>query len=309
MNLKKCYYIIIGFLLISSKKLFNKQKKRINISFAINNNYTDLLLIPLVSLFENDNKNSIYHIYILIGEKFEQKNLRLFYNLEKIFFNCFIHIINLGNEFEGVHKSFLDIIVYYRLKLPELCSNLNRIIYLDSDCIILKDLLELYTLNFEGNYFLARLDKYTDELDKFKIYIKNYVNTGVLLMDLYNLRKYNYVDKFMEYIEIHNDEKYLNAHDQTLLNYICHEKIGILKPAYHMWPYKNEEDIYKENDELRIKYESCDITKGLNNPFIVHFPGDFKFKMELIHLSYYKRYYEYFMKSKKLKDTLMSYYN
>ena len=305
MNLKICYHLLLCFIFISAKKLFNKHKNRINLSFAINNKYIDILLIPLVSLFENSSINSIYHIYILVGKDFEENNSQLLYNLEKIYFNCFIHIINFGSDFEGVYKSFLDISIYYRLKLPILCPNLNRIIYLDSDSIILKDLLQLYTLNFEGNYILARLDKYTDELDKFEIYINNYINTGVMLIDLYNLRKYKYTDKFMKYIEKHNDSLYLNAHDQTLINYVCHDKIGILKPEYHMWPYRSKKDFIEENNELRIKYDLNDISIAIHNPFIVHFPGNFKYKDELRDISYYKTYYDCVIKTKEIKLTLI----
>ena len=36
-------------------------------------------------------------------------------------------------------------------------------------------------------------------------------------MDLYILRKFGYVKKFMNYIEEHNDSNYLRKHDQTLI--------------------------------------------------------------------------------------------
>ena len=88
--------------------------------------------------------------------------------------------------------------------------------------------MELYTLNFEGKYLLGRLDTLVDELDSLGIQTKTYINSGVLLMDLYNLRKYNYTEKFIEYNEHNNNIAYLVNHDQTLLNYICHDKIGLL---------------------------------------------------------------------------------
>ena len=121
-------------------------------------------------------------------------------------------------DFYTAIQGALDISAYYRLKLPILCPNITRIIYLDSYTIVLKDLTELFTLNFEKNFILGRLDVLTNELDSFGIVINNYINTGVLLMDLYNLRKYNYTWKFMEYITHNNNVTYLVNHDQTLLN-------------------------------------------------------------------------------------------
>ena len=304
MNLK-IYIHFLFFLLISPIKIFQKQKKIINISFAIDNKYTNTLLVPLVSLLKNSDNNSIYHIYILVGETFNEKNSKLLYNLEKVYFNCFIHIINLGKDFQDSYKKkFIDTSTYYRLELPHICIDINRIIYIDADTVILHDLIELYTLNFENKYILGKLDKYGNELDKLNINIKNYINCGVLLMDLYNLRKYGYVDKFMDYIKMNNNKEYLKSQDQTLINYICHDKIGILKPKYHMWPYKSIEKCLEDNKKLRIPYNEIDINEGFYNPFIIHFPGEFKFRKTFINDLFYKDLYEYTILSVKIRIKL-----
>ena len=301
MNLK-IYIHFLFFLLITPIKILHKQKNIINISFAIDNKYTHTLLVPLVSLLKNSDNNSIYHIYILVGETFKQENYKLICDLEKVYFNCFIHIINLGNEFQDAYKKkFIDTSTYYRLNLPNICFDINRIIYIVADTVILKDLIQLYTLNFENKYILGKLDKYGNELDKLNININNYINCGVLLMDLYSLRKYGHVNKFMEYINMHNNKEYLKSQDQTLINYICHDKIGILKPKYHMWPYKNIEKCLEDNKKLRIPYNEFDISDGFYNPFIIHFPGEFKFRKSFINDLFYKDLYEYTILSVKIR--------
>lgn len=303
MNFKIYFFLIINISFIYSKRLSNKQIKIINISFSINNNYTENILIPLISLFENSDKNTIYHVHILVGVTFKEENCRLLYDLEKNYFNCFINIINVGNDFINVYKSFIDESTYYRLKLPTLCPNINRMIYLDSDTIILKDLIELYSLNFNGNYILGKLDKYPDGIDHLNIYILNNINNGVLLMDLYSLRKYGYVGKFMKYIEEYNNEKYLFRHDQTLINYICHDKIGILHPKFHMWPFKDENHLLKDHAKLRIPYKKEDLLNGYYNAYIVHFPGGLKYKESLKNSTYYyKRFSEYLNKAVNYKN-------
>lgn len=306
MNLKIIlFYFIYLLILACSKKLTKKQKKIINISFAINNNYTYKFLIPVISLCENGNKDIIYHIHILVGENFEQKNIQFLSGLEKIYFNCFLHFKNLGKDFQNAYKTFIDISTYYRLKLPIISPNINRIIYLDSDTIILKDLMEFYTLNFQGKYILGKLDIYPNALDKL-IYIKNYINAGVLLMNLNGLRKYGYVEKFMDYFQTHNNKKDLPSHDQTILNYICHDKIGILPQKYHMWPYISENDLVRDNKKLRIPYNVSEIIKDYHDPFIVHFPGGFKNKKKCGNSYCYKKYEEYSTKSNNIKLFLLS---
>ena len=302
------HFLLICSSLISPKKKINKRKNIINISFAINNNYSKLLLIPLISLLKNSNKNSIYYIHIMVGQEFEHRNYQLLCNLEKIYLNCFIHIINLGNDFDYVYKSFLDKSAYYRLELPDLCPNINRIIYVDTDTIILKDLMELYSLNFKGNYILAKLDIYPKELDNFNIYVKNYINSGVLLMDLYSLRKYGYVEKFINYTKVHNNKLYLNAHDQTVINYICHEKIGILKPIYHMWAFNDPKGFIEEHSKTRTSYNPIDVVKGYYDPFIVHFPGNMKYtESNKNENHYYRMYDKYLNESKEIINKLNQY--
>ena len=302
MNFKIYFFLLINISFIYSKRLSNKQIKIINISFSINNNYAENLLVPLISLFENANKNTIYHVHILVGESFKEENYHFLYDLEKNYFNCYINIINVGNDFKDVYKSFLDEAAYYRLKIPTVCPNINRMIYLDSDTIILKDLNDFYSLNFNGNYILGKLDKYSDSLDKLNIYILNYINTGVLLIDLYSLRKYGYVGKFMKYIQEHNNNKYLHRHDQTLINYICHDKIGILHPKFHMWPFKDENHLLKDHIKLRIPYKKEDLLNGYYNAYIIHFPGGLKYRESLKNSTYYyKRYTEYLIKAENYR--------
>ena len=297
--------LIIFVIYINEIQCFlNKQKKIINLAFPVNNKYINFLYIALVSLLENSNKHTIYNIFIQIGNDCSKKNLKLIIQLEKIYFNCFIHIIDMKNDFYGTIVGRLDISAYYRLKLPILCPQLNRIIHIDSDTLILKDLMELYTLNFEGKYILGRLDILADELDSLGVIINNYINTGVLLIDLYNLRKYNYTYKFMEYIYYNNNHKYLIHHDQTLLNFICHDKIGILRPKYHMWPFRNKKDILNANKAFRIPYKRHELFKDLYDPFIIHFPGLYKVYIKERGGIFHEKYYKYSLIAEERKRNI-----
>jgi lipopolysaccharide biosynthesis glycosyltransferase len=280
MNLKYFYILFLCPLFCFPKRISNKQKKIINIAFSLNNKYINYFYTSLYSLLENSHKNTIYKIYIQIGSSFHNNYKEIIKKFETIYFNCFIQFLDMNNDFSGAIRGLLDISTYYRLKLPILCPDITRIIFLDSDTIVLKDLTEFYTLNFENKYILGRLDALSNELDSLGIYINNYINGGVLLMDLHNLRKFNYVDKFLGYIKLHNNYRYLNHHDQTLVNYVCHDKIGILRPKYHMWPFKNESEIKQINDRFRIKYNITEFIRDYYNPVIVHFPGGYKKKKE-----------------------------
>ena len=294
--------IILCILDVFPKRLSNKNKKIIYLSFSVTNKYINLLFTSLFSLLENSDKNTIYIIYLQIGEDFLENNLNLISNLEKIYFNCFIIKINMGDKFSDAITGLLDESVYYRLELPKICNNINRILYIDCDTIILKDLMELYSLNFNGKYILGRLDLLVSELDSLGIYIKNYINSGILLMDLYNLRKYKYVNKFLDYLNKHNNLQFLYHHDQTLINYVCHDKIGILRPKYHMWPFENILEIIDLNKKFRIPYNETEFIQDYYNPFIIHFPGTYKLRKGNKNNTYYDKIDKYRELSKLVKN-------
>ena len=292
MNLEYLCILFLCLLFCFPKRLSNKQKKIINISFSLNNKYINEFYTSLYSLLENSHKNTMFHIYIQIGSSFDNNNKEMIKKFETIYFNCFFHFLDMKNDFSGAVKGIMDISTYYRLKLPILCPDKTRIIYLDSDTIVLKDLTELYTLNFENKYILGRLDLLSNELDSLGLYIKNYINAGVLLMDLNSLRRYNYVDKFLQYLKLHNNVRYLNHHDQTLINYVCHDKIGILKPKFHMWPFDNKSEINETNNIFRIKYNITEFIRDYYDPFIVHFPGIYKKREGTKFVKKKKKYFE-----------------
>ena len=272
-------------------------------AFPVNNKYINFLYISLISLLENSDKNTIYNIVIQFGDNdLNTENSELILNLENIYFNCFIRIIDMKFDFYGTIEGALDLSAYYRLKLPILFPELKRIIHLDSDTLILKDLMELYTLNFEGKYILGRLDILSNELDSLGIQTKKYINTGVLLLDLYNLRKYNYTERFKEYIRNHNNKNYLAHHDQTLINFVCHDKIGILKPKFHMWPFKNKKEIIRTNKAFRTPYNNIEFINDFYDPFIIHFPGNYKKNILEKGGIYYEKYYQYFKIAEQKKS-------
>lgn len=59
-------------------------------------------------------------------------------------------------------------------------SDLDRIIYLDGDTLIFKDLYEMFNLSFNNNFILGYPFHKPSIMDYWRKYIINYINTGVL---------------------------------------------------------------------------------------------------------------------------------
>ena len=110
----------------------------------------------------------------------------------------------------------------------------------------------------------------------------------------------------MDYVNNHNNFKYLNHHDQTCINYICRDKIGILRPKYHMWPFPDEEAVIDFNNKLRTKYNITELLQDFYDPFIVHFPGSKKQKKIEDNIVFCKEFNTYLEKSIEIKNNTLN---
>ena len=142
-------------------------------------------------------------------------------------------IYNLGNDFEGATIGLLSLTTYYRVALPSLLPNVDKIIYTDSDVINLEDLTEMY--NFKLNkkaYFAGTLDyiRHLQELRDFGLSSDKYINAGILIMNLKAMRENSIEKKLREFISNHN----LKLHDQTALNCVCLNNTQILPYKFHL---------------------------------------------------------------------------
>jgi lipopolysaccharide biosynthesis glycosyltransferase len=135
-------------------------------------------------------------------------------------------------------KSFTTIphvskMTYARLLLPRLFpETVSRILYLDTDLLVLSDLAPLWQTDLNGYPFAAVPDFYyhthflREGLDPEKNRarypglppVKEYFNAGVLLIDLGRWRKEGISEKALDYLHRHAG---LPNMDQDALNYVC----------------------------------------------------------------------------------------
>jgi len=123
----------------------------------------------------------------------------------------------------GLHGNRLP---YMKLLLPELLDD-DRLIYLDSDLIIRRDLSELFGLDMRGYAVAACATEIEWQADgEFLMSLglnekAKYFNSGVLLIDLQQWRKLGITKKCLEFAEKYQRE--LISHDQTVLNCVFYQ--------------------------------------------------------------------------------------
>lgn len=243
-------------------------KNNIHISITINNKYIYPGLVSIESLLFNCNKNRTFITYhILCPPDFSEINIkklktlmnRYSYNLELIFYN-------MGNNFMHLSNGRLTQVAFYRLLLP-IIVDINRIFHLDLDTLTFKDLSELYNEDFHGNYILGILDYLRHGIDYLGIKSQKYINSGVILINLEQIRKDK---KYFDLINITKNE-YLMNHDQTALNYVLYPKIEKIPDKYVFFNFHDKLDIELYSKILRQKMDVNKIEKLYKDPTIIHF--------------------------------------
>ena len=203
-----------------------------NILITINKKFIKQVNILLNSI-QYSNTNESFNIYVLHRD-LEECDLKIISNnLDLKRFQ--IHLIKIEeNEIHKfpVHEKRYPVEIYFRIFASKyLPQNLERILYLDADTIVINLLKELYKTDFEGNYYVAatHVKKVLHKLNEIRLNIKEdepYINTGVLLMNLKELRKVNTEREVKEFIE--KNEKKLLLPDQDILVSIFGDKIKLV---------------------------------------------------------------------------------
>jgi lipopolysaccharide biosynthesis glycosyltransferase len=91
-------------------------------------------------------------------------------------------------------------------------------IWLDTDTIILKDIVELWNINNDYVEVYGRVDDYT-WYEKYR-HITKYLQTGVMLLNLELLNKNKTIDNTIKLIQT----KKMYCTDMTAINKTCHSK-------------------------------------------------------------------------------------
>lgn len=219
----------------------------IPIFFAVDNGYIPFLAVSLQSLIENSSNNYYYSIKILYTNiKEENKKKILKYEKE----NVKIEFVDLNYYIEEIKeklftRDYYTKTTYFRLFIPNLYPQYNKVIYLDSDVVLLGDIAELYHEDMETNLVAAVPDDIIQNEPIFQEYVekvvgiadyRKYFNAGVLLMNLDELRKFKFQEKFLYLLET---VKYAVVQDQDYLNRLCKGRTKILDTGWDRMPVLN----------------------------------------------------------------------
>lgn len=196
-----------------------KHMENINIVIASDNNYAQHLGIAIISVLENNDtkENLIFHILDngISGEQKEKIiSIEKKYQTKIIFYKIDASLLNNLPEIGHLTKA-----TYLRLFITEILpSDINKIIYLDCDLIILKNIKELYYQDLKQFSLAAIRDVKAKEILRIYFYpgLKSYFNAGVLLINLQAWREKDIISQFLKFLDNYKNE--ISTADQDILN-------------------------------------------------------------------------------------------
>ena len=205
----------------------------INICISPDDNYSKYAAATIASVLINAYDKDELFFYILDGDLSNDNKIKL-KSLEAIK-PCHIEFVKVNKEDFKIYKdiqthSYVSISTYYRLKLAKMLPQISKIIYLDCDTIVCSSLSELFNTNIETKSAGGVLDvrvKHKKQWENTK-----YVNAGVLLFNLNNIRKNNIEDKYEQYAIKHTEQ--IKTGDQDIINFVLGNNIAILDDEWNV---------------------------------------------------------------------------
>ncbi|MBE6573707.1 MAG: glycosyltransferase family 8 protein [Ruminococcaceae bacterium] len=218
--------------------------KEIPIFFSTDDNYIPYLDVAVASLIDNACKEYRYRI-IVLNTGLEPDNIAKVKMNEREGF--VIEFVDITSALENIKSHFKDVyhfsvVTYYRLFIASLFPQYDRIIYLDSDLVVLGDISKLYDMPIGDNILCAAPEQFVRNTEEFRDYADialgvdpdGYVNAGVLVINLNEFRRCRIEQRFVELITKYDFD--LLDPDQAYLNYLCRDRIYLLENGWNKEP-------------------------------------------------------------------------
>lgn len=266
--------------------------KTVPIVFAFDNNLVLPACVCISSLLMNANEDTFYDIFILHSSKTDLRKEQLdkllkYFNRYRIQYRTVDNTFDQAFEIRGITTP-----TYYRLLIPELIPEYDKIIYSDVDVIFRSDLSDIYFhADLNDSYvagvnalvpFIPDMKKYYLKLEK--VNVDNIIYAGNIILNSKKIREDSLVERFKELAK-----NKFHFQDLDVLNIVCKGKITYLKPTFCLTTYFSELAL-RHRLLLHDFWSDKDIDEALTKG-IVHYNGQKPWKGICVNFDIWWEYY------------------
>ena len=221
--------------------------REIPIFFTIDDGYAPFLAVALNSAIKNANPERKYRAIVLHQDLCET-NIAKLQSLQTDNFK--IELTPMKANFEALDDrmsnrlrcDYFTLTIYFRLFIPAMFPQYDKGIYIDSDVVLTDDIAKLFDIDIGDNYIGACNDLSIADIPPLVAYTENavgvkakeYINSGVLLMNLKKLRENDLEGHFLNLLSTYHFDSI--APDQDYLNAMCNGNIYYLDEAWDAMP-------------------------------------------------------------------------
>ena len=258
---------------------------------AFDNNLAFPACICLSSLMMNAKESTFYDIFILhpASEELEHEELD---KIPSYYPNCKIQYIAVDDTFAQAYEiRGITTPAYYRLLIPELIPQYDKILYSDVDVIFRFDLSEFYNNTDLEDYYVAGVNSLSYLIPEYDTYFKDMgrdsrhiVYSGNLLINSQKMRKDALVQRFVD-LSV-NRYKF---QDMDILNIVCEGKIKYVEPDFCLSTIISEWAVHNRK-ELKKLWNDESIERALSVG-IIHYNGHKPWVQYCINFDIWWEYY------------------
>ena len=257
--------------------------------FAVGTLFTNLVKVK--------DKTTFYDFFAVLAPDTAQENIDKIRKVAEMWpDDCSITIIKMDNRFDDIENKtgYIANACAYKMCLAEILEHLDKIIYLDTDILVFDDLLDLYNTDLTDAYIagIPSLEHYLTRRDLAqKLNIPNmaqYINAGVMVMNLAKLRSDNIEPKLQKLIGTYSDSV-----DQHIFNRVCYGHIKLLPPWFNV--FQSAEYMYNTSTAL-VEMSPADLQHVREHPTIYHYTDKMK-PWLFFNLKYHLIWFHFFEQS------------
>lgn len=249
------------------------RQQQINITYSTDIRTYLFLIVSITSIMEHSTKkNLFYKIYVLIGPGFNNTARNRIENLTLKYQYLSVETITVNYSIPNLKLFKNSPSSSYRLFAPKIFLEIKKIIHLDCDTLIFKDLDYFYNLNMTNLEFRGNLDfDLYGELPRYGIHNDHYINSGVLLMNLDEMRKNKFLEKAINFSKKFGNR--LMYPDQAIINSVSIDYCDLLPPEigfFNLFSSDTEYKKYFRSNFIKNRFTEDDIHKAIHNLTISH---------------------------------------
>lgn len=252
-------------------------EERMQIVFSTNEVFYNYTYVAICSLIENNDNYGI-DVYILVKNMSgDTTDVLESLSTENISVKCiFLGEYLKDNDLRGIKH--LSPEALFRIFIPKVIPNIKRVLYLDSDILIRRELKELYDVDLNGHIIGATREYKTFFAKEHAESIgmtdcDEMFNSGVLLIDCEKFEKNSVRDRSLELLT--DDYKNIRRRyiflDQDILNCVLEGDVQWVDSHWNVQTqYLNKPYVFRQESFFKEYEALCE------NPWIIHFAGENK---------------------------------